>query len=402
MLKLGFVIGTRPEAIKCALPIIEMRKDERFDPVLISTGQHNEMLHSTLSVFGITADADLKVMRERQTISGVTHRILDGLSKLPVMQEIDAIVVHGDTASTVAGALFGFQNKIPVIHIEAGLRSGNLYSPFPEEGNRRLVSQISSLHLAPTVGNYLNLLHEGISADSIAITGNTVIDALHWSIPKVNQFNNTVLDDIERDSSRIILASTHRRESWPKLTQIAEALADVASLPNVRVVVPLHKNPIIRDALLPLLQKHPNITLLEPLPYLGFVRLMLRADVILSDSSGAEEEGPALGKPTLILREITERPEAIFSNSAKLVGNDRMEIVNSVREVLSNKEVYDRFVAGGCPYGDGKSTHKILDAIDQFFNRGCLSGKEINRLKPSSLTSAPSLTKISPLISSIL
>ncbi|OTA17919.1 UDP-N-acetylglucosamine 2-epimerase [Xenorhabdus vietnamensis] len=395
MLKIGFVIGTRPEAIKCAIPIIKMRQDERFDPIIISTGQHDEMLHSTLSVFGITADIDLKVMRERQTISGVTHRILDELSKVPVIQEIDAIVVHGDTASTVAGALFGFQNRIPVIHIEAGLRSGNLYSPFPEEGNRRLVAQISSLHLAPTVGNYLNLLQEGIPASSIAITGNTVVDALHWSLPKVREFNNIVLDDIERDKSRIILASTHRRESWPKLTQIAEALADVASLPNVRVVVPLHKNPIIRDTLLPLLQKHPNVTLLEPLPYLGFVRLMLRADVILSDSSGAEEEGPALGKPTLILREITERPEAIFSNSAKLVGNERIEIVNAVQEVLSNKEVYDRFVAGGCPYGDGESTHRILDAIDQFFNKKWLCNKEKNMLKQ------PSLTKISPLLSNI-
>lgn len=367
MLRIGYVIGTRPEVIKCAPPILAMEKDARFEPFLVSTGQHAEMFHSALDIFGIAPAADLKVMRPQQTLSGITERILSGLSELPLMRDLDAIIVHGDTASTVAGAIFGFQNKIPVIHLEAGLRSTRLDSPFPEEGNRRLVAQVSSYHLAPTTGNYLNLLREGIAHDRIAITGNTVVDALLWSVPKARDYRDPVLDEIDRDPRRIVLASTHRRESWPKLPLLAEALAEVARLPNVRVVIPVHRNPVVREALLPRLEGHPNITLLEPLPYLGFVRLMSRADLILSDSSGAEEEGPAMGKPTLILREVTERREAIEVGSAKLVGRTKEEIVEAVRAVLSDEALYKQFVSGGCPYGDGAASPRVLDAIAHFF-----------------------------------
>lgn len=366
MLKIGYVIGTRPEAVKCAPPILAMAKDARFEPVLISTGQHSEMLYSALEVFGIVPTADLKVMRPEQTLSGVTERILSGLSQLPLMRDLDAIVVHGDTASTVAGAIYGFQNKIPVIHLEAGLRSTCIDSPFPEEGNRRMVAQISSYHLAPTTGNYLNLVREGIAHDRIAITGNTVVDALHWSVPKARNYHDPILDDVDKDPRRIVLASAHRRESWPKLPALAEALAEVARLPAVRLVIPLHKNPVVRSALLPKLRGHPNITLIEPLPYLGFVRLMLRADLILSDSSGAEEEGPAMGKPTLILRDISERREAIDVGSAKLVGRTKEEIVREVSAVLSDEAVYRRFVSGGCPYGDGSASPRVLNAIAHF------------------------------------
>ncbi|WP_280529112.1 non-hydrolyzing UDP-N-acetylglucosamine 2-epimerase [Burkholderia perseverans] len=367
MLKVGYVIGTRPEAVKCAIPFMAMESDARFEPFLISTGQHAEMLYSALDVFGITPVADLKVMQPEQTITGITERILSGLSKLPLMRELDAIVVHGDTASTVAGAIFGFQNKIPVIHLEAGLRSTRLDSPFPEEGNRRLVAQISSYHLAPTTGNYLNLLREGIAHDRIAITGNTVVDALFWSIQKARGYLDPVLDEIDQDPRRIVLASTHRRESWPKLPMLADALAEVAQLSNVRLVIPMHKNPVVRNALLPRLEGHPNVTVLEPLPYLGFVRLMMRADLILSDSSGAEEEGPAMGKPTLILREISERREAIDLGSAKLVGRSKEEIVREVSAVLSDGNVYQQFVSGGCPYGDGAASARVLNAIAHFF-----------------------------------
>jgi len=370
MLKIGYVIGTRPEAVKCAPPILAMIDDERFAPSLITTGQHAEMFYSALDIFGIKPEADLKVMRSQQTLTGVTERILAGLSDLPLIHEMDAIVVHGDTASTVAGALFGFQNKIPVIHLEAGLRSTRLDSPFPEEGNRRLVAQLSSFHLAPTAGNYLNLLREGIAPERIAVTGNTVVDALHWSIPKARDHDDPVLDELDQDSRTIVLASTHRRESWPKLPLIAEALAEVAELPNVRVVVPLHKNPAVRQVLMPLLSDRPNVTLLEPLPYLGFVRLMLRANLILSDSSGAEEEGPAMGKPTLVLRDITERYEAIDTGSAKLVGRTKDEIVQEVSAVLSDETLYNRFVSGGCPYGDGAASPRVLDAIAHFLSGG--------------------------------
>ncbi|BCQ26870.1 UDP-N-acetylglucosamine 2-epimerase (non-hydrolyzing) [Caballeronia sp. NK8] len=370
MLKIGYVIGTRPEAVKCAPPILAMENDARFEPLLVSTGQHAEMLYSALDIFGIVPAADLKVMRPEQTLSGVTERILHGLAELPLMCELDAIIVHGDTASTVAGAIFGFQNKIPVIHLEAGLRSTRLDSPFPEEGNRRLVTQISSYHLAPTAGNYLNLLHEGIAPNRIAITGNTVVDALFSCVPKARGYHDPVLDEIENDPRRVVLASTHRRESWPKLHMLADAMAEVAQLPNVRLVVPVHKNPVVRKALRSRLDGLQNVTLLEPLPYLGFVRLMLRADLILSDSSGAEEEGPALGKPTLVLRDISERGEAISAGSAKLVGRSKEEIVEEVSAVLFNEAVYERFVSGGCPYGDGAASARVLDAIAHFFGKG--------------------------------
>jgi UDP-N-acetylglucosamine 2-epimerase len=372
MINICYVIGTRPEAVKCAPPFLSMMEDTRFSPQIVATGQHAEMFYSALDIFRIKPAADLKVMRPQQTLSGITERILSGLSNLPLMRKLDAIIVHGDTASTVAGALYGFQNKIPVIHLEAGLRSRYLGSPFPEEGNRRLVAQICSFHLAPTTGNYLNLIREGIAPEHIAITGNTVVDALHLSIPKARKYKDLVLDEIDQDRRRVILASAHRRESWPMLPDIAEALAEVANIKNSRVVIPLHKNPVVRETLSKRLKNHPNITLLEPLPYLGFVRLMLRANIILSDSSGAEEEGPAMGKPTLVLRDVTERHEAIDVGSAKLVGRTKESIVNEVRSVLENSASYTKAVAGGCPYGDGNASPRVLEAIAHFFGEESL------------------------------
>jgi UDP-N-acetylglucosamine 2-epimerase (non-hydrolysing) len=364
------VVGTRPEAIKCAPVIRALRDDPRFTPVVIATGQHRQMLDETFDAFGIRADIDLNVMTDKQTLSQVTNRVLAGLAERLGGSGVEAVMVHGDTATTLAGGLAGFHLRLPVVHIEAGLRSGNPHSPFPEEANRRLVAHLADLHLAPTPGNSANLIREGIDSRSIVVTGNTVIDALRWACRQSVDYGDTALHDIDDDPRRVVLASAHRRESWPMLPEIGRALRDIAADPGVRIVVPLHRNPVVRDALLPVIGGVPNITIVDPLPYLAFCRLMLRSDVILSDSSGAEEEGPALGKPTLVLRDITERPEAVEAGTARLVGRARQRIVADVRSVLNDPWRYGEMANATNPYGDGHATGRVVDALAWFFGDG--------------------------------
>nr|ADK54879.1 UDP-N-acetylglucosamine 2-epimerase [uncultured soil bacterium] len=370
MRKVAVILGTRPEAIKCAPVIRALKDDPRLDPIVLSTGQHRQMLDETLAAFGITPDVDLSVMAERQTLSQVTHRALSGLAEHLSDSPVDAVMVHGDTATTLAGGLAGFHNQIPVVHIEAGLRSGNLHSPFPEEANRRLVAQISELHLAPTPGNSANLIREGISEHKIVVTGNTVIDALRWAGAQAVDYGDPALEDLDDDPRRVIVASAHRRESWSKLTQIGQALRQVADTENVRIVVPLHRNPVVREAMLPEISGVPNITIVDPLPYLQFCRLMLRSDIIVSDSSGAEEEGPALGKPTLVLRDITERPEAVVAGTARLVGRTRERVAAEVTSLLHDEALYTQMATTANPYGDGKATDRVVGALAHYFGDG--------------------------------
>jgi UDP-N-acetylglucosamine 2-epimerase (non-hydrolysing) len=278
--------------------------------------------------------------------------------------------VHGDTATTVAGALAGFHHRVPVVHIEAGLRSGNLYSPFPEEANRRIVAQIAELHLAPTPGNSANLIREGVSERKIVVTGNTVIDALRWASAQIVDYGHPALADLDDEPRRVILASAHRRESWELLPEIGRALRQIASCHDVRIVVPLHRNPVVRERLLPQIGGHPNITVVDPLPYLQFCRLMRRSDVVLSDSSGAEEEGPALGKPTLVLRDISERREAIAAGTARLVGRRCGRIVHEVDSLLNDPERYQRMATSANPYGDGKATDRVVGALAHLLGEG--------------------------------
>jgi UDP-N-acetylglucosamine 2-epimerase (non-hydrolysing) len=370
MRKIVFIIGTRPEAIKCAPVIRALRADPRFEPVVLSTGQHRQMLDETLAAFGIRPDIDLGIMTDRQSLSDVTHRALRGLrAHLPGLAA-DMVAVHGDTATTLAGALSGFHHQIPVVHIEAGLRSGNLRSPFPEEANRRLVAQIAELHLAPTPGNSANLIREGIDDRRIVVTGNTVIDALRWAGAQPGGYGSAELADLDQDPRRVIVASAHRRETWGMLPEIGAALCEVATRADVRIVVPLHRNPVVREAMLPLLHGQSAITVVDPLPYLEFCRLMRRADIILSDSSGAEEEGPGLGQPTLVLREITERPEAVFAGGARLVGRDRARIVHEMTTLLDDSRRYDEMAAAVNPYGDGRATERVVGALAHFFGEG--------------------------------
>jgi UDP-N-acetylglucosamine 2-epimerase (non-hydrolysing) len=370
MRPVAVVLGTRPEAIKFAPVIHALRDDPRFEPVVISTGQHREMLDETMKAFDLTPDIDLGVMVPKQTLSQTTYRALRELERQLSTLKVEAVLVHGDTATTMAGALSGFHHQIPVIHVEAGLRSGYLGSPFPEEGNRRMVAQVAALHLAPTPGNRTNLLAEGVPDSAIAVTGNTVIDALQWASDKADTYGHPDLEDLDGDPRRVVLASAHRRDAWPHLPEIARAFAAVADEPDTRVIVPLHRNPAVRQAMLPHIGGHPDITIVGPLPYLNFCRLLRRADIILSDSSGAQEEGPALGKPTLVISNITERLEAVAAGTARLVGTTYEGVYTHAVRLLRDKQEYTRMAAAANPYGDGRATRRTVDAIAHFFGDG--------------------------------
>ncbi|WP_019546528.1 non-hydrolyzing UDP-N-acetylglucosamine 2-epimerase [Streptomyces sulphureus] len=370
MKRVCVVLGTRPEAIKFAPIIRLLKRDKRFDPVIVSTGQHKEMLAETLMAFGLSVDIDLQIMRTRQTLSGATARILEGLDAYLPSSKADVLLVHGDTATTLAGALAGFHHRIPVVHVEAGLRSGTLSSPFPEEGNRRLVARIADLHLAPTWGNRDNLLREGLPATKITVTGNTVIDGLRWGAQNATGWDRTELADLDTDSRRVILASAHRRDAWPRLGQIAKAWKTLADRSDVRLVIPLHRNPAVREAILPVLNGHPNITVTEPLPYLAFCRLLDRADLIISDSSGAQEEGPALGTPTLVLSEVSERVEGVEAGSVRLVGTDTDGIVHAASSLLDDDFEYDAMARAHNPYGDGHAADRSVAALAHWFGLG--------------------------------
>lgn len=370
MKRVTLVMGTRPEAIKFAPVIRLLKRDPRFQPVIVSTGQHREMLFETLSAFGLTVDVDLGVMRERQTLSGTTARILDGLDSYLPDARPDVLIVHGDTATTLAGALAAFHHRIPLVHVEAGLRSGTLASPFPEEGNRRLVSRIAAVHLAPTWGNRDNLLREDITAGDITVTGNTVIDALQWGARHAQHWGRPELEDLDCESRRVILASAHRRDAWPQLGDIARAWRRLADRDDVRIVVPLHRNPAVREAILPVIEGHPDITVTDPLPYLSFCRLLDRADMIISDSSGAQEEGPALGTPTLVLAEVTERVEAVEAGAACLVGKTTDGIVKDASELLDHEDSYAAMAHAANPYGDGHAAERTVAAIAHYMGLG--------------------------------
>jgi len=371
MRTIAMILGTRPEAIKCAPVIAALRESEFFNCVVISTGQHREMLNDTLAEFDIVPDIDLAVMTPGQTLSQVTSRIVSGLAEPLQTIRPDAAIVHGDTATTFAGALAAFHNEVTVIHLEAGLRSGSIRSPYPEEANRRLVCQISDLHLAPTTGNAANLIREGVNERDIYVTGNTVIDALRWAADKTDDSAHPVLQELATETRPIIVASAHRRECWgAPMQQIADALVEVASSSDVRIVVPVHRNPKVREVMMPTLSGHPNITTCDPLPYRAFCRLMQKAYVVISDSSGAEEEGPGLGKPTLVLRDVTERPEAVTAGVAKLVGRSRERIAGEALALLADPDRHAAMAVASNVYGDGQATGRVMGALRHFFDDG--------------------------------
>lgn len=361
-MKIGIIFGTRPEAIKVAPVYINLKKSG-INVKAVVTGQHKEMLYQVLELFGIIPDYDIGIMKEGQGLSELTGRLLIELDKIVKKEKFTYILVQGDTTSALTGALVAFYNNIPVGHIEAGLRTGNIYSPFPEEANRKIIGNISNVHFTPTEINTKNLLNEGYLKENIIKTGNTVIDALYWVKDKKKNDIEIVKRKYGIENKKYILLTMHRRENWGKpMEEILKAIRDyLESKPNLYLVFPMHLNPLIREITLKILKDFDRKILLEPLSYLEFIAVMDGAEYIMTDSGGIQEEAPSLGKPTLILRDTTERPEAISAGTAKLVGTDYQEIIKYMK--LLEGDLYERMSKAINPYGDGKASERIIQYL---------------------------------------
>ncbi len=370
--KVMLVFGTRPEAVKMATLAQALRKVPWCEPIVAVTAQHREMLDQVMDLFELTADFDLDMLTPGQTLTDVTVKALTGLG--PILESVkpDAVVVQGDTTTTFAGALAAFYRQIPVVHMEAGLRTDDPASPFPEEINRRLATQLTTLHLAATPTSRDNLLRDGVARDRVVVTGNTVIDALHWAVDHKPAYDNDKLETIDGSTDRVLLVTAHRRESWGEpMRSIGLALADLSDrYPSLQIVFPIHRNPLVRDAILPSVEGRANVTILEPLAYGAFSRLMERASLVLTDSGGVQEEAPSLGKPVLVLRDTTERPEAVLAGTAMLVGTGRERIVAEVSKLLDDPDAYQAMATAVNPYGDGRATERTIAAIAEMFGLG--------------------------------
>jgi len=366
------VYGTRPEAIKVAPVILALEASDAFESVAVVTGQHREMLDEVNALFAIEPAHDLDIMRHGQTLSQIAARVLEGLDPLLERLRPDAVIVQGDTTTSTAAALAAFYRQIPVVHLEAGLRSHDITSPFPEEANRKLTSQIATLHLAPTPTSRDNLLREGISASDIVVTGNTVIDALLTTVGKDVPFSDPTLEALASSGRRVLLVTTHRRENWGEAMRgVGRAIARIAQAePDLTVVLPIHRNPVVREAVLPYLEGMDNVLVTEPLAYGEFTRMLSLATVVLTDSGGVQEEAPSLGKPVLVMRENTERPEAVDAGTVLLIGTDEQRIVDEVTRLLRDQVYYATMANAVNPYGDGHASTRTLAAIAQLFGIG--------------------------------
>ena len=370
MEKILIVFGTRPEAIKMAPLVHALEADDRFDAKVCVTAQHREMLDQVLELFEIVPDFDLNIMKAGQTLNDVTTSVLVGLK--PVLEGFkpDVVLVHGDTATTFAAALAAYYQQIKVGHVEAGLRTGNIYSPWPEEANRKLTSAITNYHFAPTTGSKNNLLNEGVSEDDITVTGNTVIDALFWVREKLKQDKSlsgalsSTFDYLD-PNKKLILVTGHRRESFGDgFERICEALHQIAIMhPEAQILYPVHLNPNVQEPVNRLLKGLDNVFLIEPQQYLPFCYLMDRASIILTDSGGIQEEAPSLGKPVLVMRDTTERPEAVEAGTVRLVGTDVDLIVGQIDLLLTNSVEYQKMSRAHNPYGDGLACGRILEFL---------------------------------------
>jgi UDP-N-acetylglucosamine 2-epimerase (non-hydrolysing) len=369
-LKTLCVFGTRPEAIKMAPLALQLAADERFDAKVCVTGQHREMLDQVLSLFELKPDYDLNIMKPGQDLTDVTVGILTGLKSVLAEFKPDIVLVHGDTATTFAASLAAYYQQIAVAHVEAGLRTGNIYSPWPEEGNRKLTGALATLHFAPTATSKQNLLREGVKESSISVTGNTVIDALLDVVNKLETNENLKQQFSEQFSflssdRKLILVTGHRRESFGGgFERICQALVDTAKAhPDVEVLYPVHLNPNVREPVNRLLQGIDNVHLIEPLDYLPFVYLMNRAHIILTDSGGIQEEAPSLGKPVLVMRDTTERPEAVEAGTVKLVGTEVTAIIDNLDLLLTDHGAYEQMSRAHNPYGDGQACGRIRESL---------------------------------------
>ncbi|WP_095109652.1 non-hydrolyzing UDP-N-acetylglucosamine 2-epimerase [Pseudomonas sp. Irchel 3E20] len=365
------VFGTRPEAIKMAPLALSLNADPRFEAKVCVTGQHRQMLDQVLELFELKPDFDLNIMKPGQDLTDVTSAILQGMKQVFAQFKPDVVLVHGDTATTFATTLAAYYHQIPVAHVEAGLRTGNLYSPWPEEGNRKLTGALAAIHFAPTETSRQNLLREGITA-GVEVTGNTVIDALLQVVAKLDgggELHQVFEDQFSflRSDSRLILVTGHRRESFGGgFERICQALADTArAFPDVEIVYPVHLNPNVREPVNRLLAGIGNVHLIEPLDYLPFVYLMNRSYLILTDSGGIQEEAPSLGKPVLVMRDTTERPEAVEAGTVKLIGTQVQAITTHLHTLLSSESAYREMSFAHNPYGDGQACARILEALAQ-------------------------------------
>lgn len=365
-IKVMTVFGTRPEAIKMAPVVLELAKHpDKITPVVAVTAQHREMLDQVLNLFDIKPDHDLDIMAAGQTLFDITTRAMKGLDKVMQEEKPDLVLVHGDTTTTFAGALAAYYHQVAVGHVEAGLRTGNKYSPFPEEMNRKLTGSIADLHFAPTTTSESNLLQENVDTDGIFVTGNTVIDALHKTVRDDFKFEDELLQNIDFANKRIVLVTTHRRENLGEpMRHVYKALRQIVEeMDDVEVVFPVHKNPKVREVVQEELGGMSKVHLIDPLDYEPFANLMHRSYLILTDSGGVQEEAPALGKPVLVLRDTTERPEAVEAGTVKLIGTDRDVVYNEAVKLLTDKAEYNRMAEACNPYGDGQASRRIIEAI---------------------------------------
>ena len=365
-IKVMTVFGTRPEAIKMA-PVVKKKKKypDLITPIVAVTAQHRDMLDQVLNLFNIKPDYDLNIMAQGQTLFDITTKAMNGLNEVLSKEKPDIVLVHGDTTTTFAGALAAYYHETAVGHVEAGLRTYNKYSPFPEEMNRKLTGAIADLHFAPTDTASGNLKAEGTKEDKIFVTGNTVIDALHKTVTDDFKFDDEKLANIDYENKRIILVTTHRRENLGEpMRHVYKALKDIVNeFDDVEIVFPVHKNPKVREVVNEELGNIKAVHLIDPLDYEPFANLMHRAFLVLTDSGGIQEEAPSLGKPVLVLRDTTERPEAVKAGTVKLIGTERQKVYEETKYLLTDHDEYQRMANTCNPYGDGKASKRIIEAI---------------------------------------
>ena len=366
-LKVMTVFGTRPEAIKMAPLALELKKYDNIESIVCVTAQHRQMLDQVLEIFGITPDYDLDIMKTRQSLIGITTRVLEGLDEVIKKEQPDIVLVHGDTSTSFVAALAAFYNQVKVGHVEAGLRTYDKYSPFPEEMNRQLTGRIADLNFSPTEQNRKNLLKENVSDDIIYITGNTVIDALKTTVRDDYKFKDECLNNLDFDNKRVIIVTAHRRENLGKpLENICNALKQIVTeYEDVELVYPVHLNPAVRETAFGILGDMDRVHLIDPLDVEELHNAMSRSFMVMTDSGGIQEEAPSLGKPVLVMRDTTERPEGIAAGTLKLVGTDEETIYKEFKTLLTNKEEYDKMSKASNPYGDGFASKRIADILEE-------------------------------------
>jgi UDP-N-acetylglucosamine 2-epimerase (non-hydrolysing) len=365
-IRVCIILGTRPEAIKLAPVIQQFRRSPAFDTQVVLTGQHKEMVQQVMQLFDLTADHDLDIMQHQQTLTDITCRSLRGLETLFQQIQPQIVLVQGDTTTAFAAAIAAFYQKIPVGHVEAGLRTDDLYNPYPEEANRRLISQVTQLHFAPTTLSVEHLKRSGVVGD-IHHTGNTVIDAL---LSMAERQPACPIPNLDWSQYRTLLATVHRRENWGEpLKDIAQSFLQILDkFPDTALLLPLHRNPTVREPLQAMLGSHPRVFLTEPLDYAELVGAIQRCYLLLTDSGGLQEEAPSLGKPVLVLRETTERPEAIAAGTAQLVGTHPEQVVTAATKLLSDPDAYQTMATAVNPFGDGRAAERILNIVENYFD----------------------------------